>query len=272
MVPVRAVQRTARAAAGAEKYLDRFDNIENRKPPHVRGHDVGDGRCGRQDPRQGSRHGPGREHAHLLPLRQRRADAADHVEQQSAARLQSDHLGRRHPRSVLLQWKGQLPAGKTYDHPIIQLDILPTALAAAGAHADPEWKLDGVNLLPYLTGKNEARPHETLYWRFGNQWAIRHGDWKLVGRPQRPGRRALQPGRRHQRIKEPRRRQARQSRRAQNALRQMERRTSPTFRAQGTPQPPTPPEPKGCRLGCHWLGQCLLYIFISQRFRLAVRG
>ncbi|HEX2476877.1 MAG TPA: sulfatase-like hydrolase/transferase [Lacipirellulaceae bacterium] len=78
------------------------------------------------------------------------------------------------------QWKGKLPAGKTYDHPIIQLDILPTALAAAGAPANAEAKLDGVDLLPYLTGENESRPHETLYWRFGNQWAIRHGDWKLV--------------------------------------------------------------------------------------------
>jgi arylsulfatase A-like enzyme len=53
-------------------------------------------------------------------------------------------------------------------------------LAAAGVSVDPSWKLDGVNLLPYLTGDNTARPHETLYWRFGNQWAIRHGDWKLV--------------------------------------------------------------------------------------------
>ncbi len=53
-------------------------------------------------------------------------------------------------------------------------------MAAAGVNADPAWKLDGVNLLPYLTGENAARPHETLYWRFGNQWAIRHGDWKLV--------------------------------------------------------------------------------------------
>ncbi len=79
------------------------------------------------------------------------------------------------------QWKGTLPAGETYEHPIIQLDILPTALAAAGEEADPEWKLDGVNLLPYLTGENSERPHETLYWRFGKQWAIRHGDWKLVG-------------------------------------------------------------------------------------------
>jgi arylsulfatase A-like enzyme len=79
-----------------------------------------------------------------------------------------------------IQWKGKLPAGKTYENPIVQLDILPTALAAAGVEADPAWKLDGVNLLPYLTGKNSEHPHKTLYWRYGDQWAVRDGDWKLV--------------------------------------------------------------------------------------------
>ncbi len=79
-----------------------------------------------------------------------------------------------------VQWKGKLPAGKTYENPIIQLDILPTALAAAGVEIKPEWNLDGVNLLPYLTGEKTEQPHETLYWRFGDQWAVRHGDWKLV--------------------------------------------------------------------------------------------
>ena len=78
------------------------------------------------------------------------------------------------------QWKGRIPAGRTYEHPIIQLDILPTAIAAAGGKVDPAWKLDGVDLLPYLTGENRNKPHETLYWRFGDQWAIRHGDYKLV--------------------------------------------------------------------------------------------
>jgi arylsulfatase A-like enzyme len=87
--------------------------------------------------------------------------------------------GTRVPFSV--QWKGQLPAGETYENPVMNLDILPTALAAAGVEADPEWKLDGVNLLPYLEGKNNDRPHKTLYWRFGQQWAVRHGDFKLVG-------------------------------------------------------------------------------------------
>jgi len=79
-----------------------------------------------------------------------------------------------------VQWKGTLPSGVTYDKPIIQLDILPTCLAAAGVGVTPADRLDGVNLLPYLDGKNAGSPHETLYWRFGNQRAIRHGDWKLV--------------------------------------------------------------------------------------------
>jgi arylsulfatase A-like enzyme len=80
----------------------------------------------------------------------------------------------------LVQWKAKLPGGKTYDHPVIQLDIVPTALAAAGVEIKPEWKLDGVNLLPHLTGTRTAPPHDALYWRFGGQLAIRMGDWKLV--------------------------------------------------------------------------------------------
>jgi len=80
----------------------------------------------------------------------------------------------------LMSWKGRLPAGKVYELPVMQLDLLPTLVAAAGGTVDPSWKLDGVNLMPYLTGQNKGRPHQTLYWRFGEQWAIRDGDWKLV--------------------------------------------------------------------------------------------
>jgi len=62
----------------------------------------------------------------------------------------------------------------------MNLDVLPTVLTAAGGQIDADWKLDGVDLTPYLTGANTARPHETLYWRFSPQWAVRHGDLKLV--------------------------------------------------------------------------------------------
>jgi arylsulfatase A-like enzyme len=87
----------------------------------------------------------------------------------------------------LVQWKGRIPAGRVDDRPVIQLDLHPTALAAAGVAIKPEWKLDGVDLLPYLTGKNSGAPHEALYWRFGQQVAIRSGDWKLVKGAGSPG-------------------------------------------------------------------------------------
>ncbi len=80
----------------------------------------------------------------------------------------------------VVSWKGQLPAGKVYDQPVIQLDFLPTALAAAGIKPNADRKLDGVNLIPFLTGETPGPPHDALYWRLGPQMAIRKGDWKLV--------------------------------------------------------------------------------------------
>ena len=79
----------------------------------------------------------------------------------------------------LVQWKARLPKGKIDQRPVIALDIVPTALAAAAAPLPAN--LDGVDLTPYLTGEKNDRPHETLYWRYGSRIALRHGDWKLVG-------------------------------------------------------------------------------------------
>jgi arylsulfatase A-like enzyme len=80
----------------------------------------------------------------------------------------------------IVRWKGHVPEGKTDSRPVIQLDVLPTVLAAAGIPVKDEWKLDGVNLLPFLTGNRQGVPHEALYWRLGGMMAIRKGDWKLV--------------------------------------------------------------------------------------------
>ena len=83
----------------------------------------------------------------------------------------------------LLQWKGQLPPGATYDKPVISLDVFATASQVA-EHAAPTG-IDGVDLLPYLTDKRDERPHESLFWRLGNRTAIRAGDWKLLKNPSR---------------------------------------------------------------------------------------
>ncbi len=79
----------------------------------------------------------------------------------------------------VVSWPGQVKPG-VYEQPAIQLDLTATALAAAGIDVKPEWKLDGVNLMPYLSGEKSAPPHDALYWRFGQQMAIRSGDFKLV--------------------------------------------------------------------------------------------
>ncbi|MBI4579863.1 MAG: sulfatase-like hydrolase/transferase, partial [Planctomycetes bacterium] len=45
----------------------------------------------------------------------------------------------------LIQWPGRVPAGRVYEQPVIALDILPTAVAAAGGSVPADRKLDGVN-------------------------------------------------------------------------------------------------------------------------------
>ena len=83
---------------------------------------------------------------------------------------------------MILRFPGHVPAGKTYDAPVISLDILPTCVAAAGArpHGAKGRKLDGVDLLPYLTGRRPGAAHETLFWRRGPAAAVRSGPWKLL--------------------------------------------------------------------------------------------
>lgn len=80
----------------------------------------------------------------------------------------------------LFSWPGTLPRGTVVDQPISALDLLPTALAAAGVPA-PE-KCDGVDLSPLFRGDSHTPPHETMFWRVagGAGFAVRAGDWKLV--------------------------------------------------------------------------------------------
>jgi arylsulfatase A-like enzyme len=80
----------------------------------------------------------------------------------------------------IFKWPGKLEAGKVYDNPISGLDFLPTAYAAAGGSKIIGKEFDGVNLLPYITGKTDNAPHDILFWRLGNNAAVREGNWKYV--------------------------------------------------------------------------------------------
>jgi len=76
------------------------------------------------------------------------------------------------------RWPGVIPAGSTYKHPAISLDIAASSLAAGGAK--PDERLDGVNLLPHLKTGDDARAGGALFWHYANVGAIRQGDWKLL--------------------------------------------------------------------------------------------
>lgn len=79
----------------------------------------------------------------------------------------------------LIAWPGTIPGGQTYEHPVTALDVAATAAALAGIETKPG-DLDGVDLIPHLTGALDTPPHEALYWRWGAQSAIREGKWKLL--------------------------------------------------------------------------------------------
>ena len=88
----------------------------------------------------------------------------------------------------LISWPAKLKAG-LYDQPVIALDFLPTAVTLAGGEIPQDRVIDGVNLIPYLTGEKTGAPHERLFWRTqgpkGNH-ALRQGQWKFVQKASNP--------------------------------------------------------------------------------------
>ena len=82
----------------------------------------------------------------------------------------------------LVSWPAKIKPG-VYEQPVIALDFLPTALAAAESADLTPKNLDGVNLLPFLSGEKSGAPHEMLFWRSGGPGgnnAVRRGSMKLV--------------------------------------------------------------------------------------------
>ena len=75
---------------------------------------------------------------------------------------------------------GVIPAGTRSDTMISSLDLFPTTVKLAGGEIDPEWNLDGKDILPVLNGETTESPHDRLFWRYGDSWALREGEWKLV--------------------------------------------------------------------------------------------
>src|SRR5215217_561929 len=79
----------------------------------------------------------------------------------------------------LMRWPAQIPAGSRFQSPIGHVDIFSTTAGAAGATPATGKVLDGVNLLPFLDGRSQGDPHETMFWRSGEYRVLLSGGWKL---------------------------------------------------------------------------------------------
>ncbi len=78
----------------------------------------------------------------------------------------------------LAAWPGRLPAGLSYEKPVMSLDVAATAVALAGLPKDET--LDGTHLIPFLDGTASGNPHDRLFWRWGSQAAALEYPWKLI--------------------------------------------------------------------------------------------
>lgn len=81
----------------------------------------------------------------------------------------------------IVSWPGVIKPGSVSYHIAAFWDIFPTLAELTGQNVPSG--IDGISILPTLTGKGEQKQHEYLYWEFeegGGKQAVRVGDWKLI--------------------------------------------------------------------------------------------
>jgi len=83
---------------------------------------------------------------------------------------------------TFIRWPGVIPAGVSTRQVASTMDLTATILAAATASPAPTHPLDGIDLLPVLTGRQPVHDR-TIFWRtsmVSKQGAVRQGGWKYL--------------------------------------------------------------------------------------------
>jgi arylsulfatase A-like enzyme len=89
---------------------------------------------------------------------------------------------------------GVIPQGETRDQLVTGCDWFPTIDELTGPTKDnssPDSpSRDGRSIVGVLKNADTDSPHERFYWQLGRgknaQWAVREGEWKLIGNPRQP--------------------------------------------------------------------------------------
>ena len=89
---------------------------------------------------------------------------------------------------AMIRWPGKIPAGQVRGQMSISVDWLPTLAEFVGVPL-PKRKFDGKSLVKVIQSDTVKSEHSDFHWmgRGDNpQWAVREGDWKLIGNPRDP--------------------------------------------------------------------------------------
>jgi len=85
---------------------------------------------------------------------------------------------------AVISWPGRLGQGESRGQLAHAADWLPTLAELCGVKP-PATMLDGQSLAALLKSGDVSTPHRALHWQVGQgnaaQWAVREGDWKLIG-------------------------------------------------------------------------------------------
>ncbi|BCX47365.1 hypothetical protein HAHE_12730 [Haloferula helveola] len=81
---------------------------------------------------------------------------------------------------AVLSYPAGLPGGIVRDGAVTAMDWMPTILELCDV-APPTVKLDGKSLVSGIRSESGADWHEVLHWQWRGAWAVRRGDWKLMG-------------------------------------------------------------------------------------------
>ncbi|XOV92424.1 MAG: sulfatase-like hydrolase/transferase [Bacteroidota bacterium] len=79
---------------------------------------------------------------------------------------------------TIVSYRGHFPEGEQRDQIISCMDFLPTICELTGS-VTPD-TLDGHSLLPIIESGEVPSRHETLFFEWRGQWAVRQGKWKLI--------------------------------------------------------------------------------------------
>jgi arylsulfatase A-like enzyme len=87
---------------------------------------------------------------------------------------------------LFIRWPSRVKAGSTSDTRVIHMDLYPTILEMAGLPLRPQQHLDGLSLMPLLTGRGDL-PDRDFYFHFphpthatGPFASVVSSDWKLI--------------------------------------------------------------------------------------------